>query len=144
MRYSSRLTVAIHTLMCIENFDGEYKVTSDFIASSVNVNPVIIRKILGQLREAGIVSVDAGVGGAHITAKPKDVSMLDIFLAVENADSSLFHFHENPNPKCPVGSSVHAVLDEKLSEIQNAMEKQMASISLQSLFNEMTKQIAKK
>ena len=57
MQISSRFTLAIHIIACIETFKNEYKVTSDFLADSTNVNPVIVRKILGQLKSAGIVAV---------------------------------------------------------------------------------------
>ena len=59
-----------------------------------------------------------------------------MFDAVEK-EESLFHFHENPNPECPVGKNVHAVLDRRLYSIQEAMQKQMASITLQDLINDM-------
>ena len=50
MQISSRFTIAIHMLTCMETFKDEYKVTSDFLADSINVNPVVIRRILSQLR----------------------------------------------------------------------------------------------
>ena len=54
MQISSRFTIAIHMLTCMENFKDEYKITSDFLASSINVNPVIIRRILSQLKEKAL------------------------------------------------------------------------------------------
>ena len=63
MQISSRFTIAIHMLTCIETFKEDYKVTSDFLASSINVNPVVIRRILSQLRDAGIIEVKRGTGG---------------------------------------------------------------------------------
>jgi DNA-binding IscR family transcriptional regulator len=71
MQISSRFTLAIHIIACIETFKNEYKVTSDFLAGSTNVNPVIVRKILGQLKSAGIVEVARGSGGA-VLSKPLD------------------------------------------------------------------------
>ena len=68
MQISSRFTIAVHTLLCIARFSGSQKVTSAFIAGSVNVNPVVIRRTLGQLKEAGIVLVEAGVGGATLAS----------------------------------------------------------------------------
>ncbi len=55
MQISSRFTLAVHIFVCIDTFQDTYKVTSDFLAGSTNVNPVIIRKILGQLKTAGLV-----------------------------------------------------------------------------------------
>ena len=60
MQISSRFTIAIHMLTCMEAFKKDYKITSDFLASSINVNPVIIRRILSQLREADIIEVKRG------------------------------------------------------------------------------------
>lgn len=49
MQISSRFTIAIHVLICIDTFRNDRKMTSEFLASSVNVNPVIIRRLLQQL-----------------------------------------------------------------------------------------------
>ena len=138
MQISSRFTIAVHTLLCIELFKSDRKVTSDFIASSVNVNPVIIRRLLQQLKKAGIVRVIRGSGGTD-TARPlQEITLLDIYNAVECVDEEgLFHFHESPNQLCPVGRSIHAVLDAKLEDIQAAMEKEMGSVTMQDILNDM-------
>lgn len=135
MQFSSRLPIAVHILLCIHTFDGKEKLTSDFLAGSVNVNPVIIRNSLGKLKAAGLVTVDAGIGGAHLAKAPKNISLLDIFLAVEE-NEALFRFHENPNPICPVGRHVHDVLDAKLNDVNEAMKAQLASVSLQELIED--------
>lgn len=135
MQFSSRLTIATHILLCIEIFKKDYKVTSNFLAGSLNVNPVIVRNVLGQLSSAGIVEIKAGVGGADLSKSPEEVTLLDIFKAVEK-EESLFHFHENPNPECPVGRNVHSVMDAKLDSIQSAMENEMKSITLKQLIDD--------
>ena len=137
MQISSRLTVAVHVLLCIEVFKDQRKVTSDFLASSVNVNPVVIRRILQQLKRAGIVRVTRGSGGAD-TARPlEEITLLDLYHAVECVDGEgLFHFHEDPNNLCPVGRNIHAVLDGRLEEVQAAMEREMNSVTMQDIFND--------
>lgn len=136
MQFSSRLPIAVHILLAIVEFEGKEKTTSTFLARSVNVNPVIIRNTLGQLKAAGLVTVKAGKGGASLAKKPEAITLVDIFNAVEK-EEALFHFHENPNPDCPVGKNVHAVLDNKLFAIQEAMQEKMKSITLQDLINDM-------
>ena len=137
MQISSRFTIAIHVLVCIETFKDEYKITSDFLASSVNVNPVVIRRLLQQLKRAGIISLARGSGGAKIEKPLDKITLLDIYHAVECVEEGqLFHFHENPNLACPVGRSIHTMLDTKLEEIQKAMEDKMQSISLQDILEE--------
>ncbi len=140
MQISSRFTIAIHIFMCVDTFKDDYKVTSDFIASSVNVNPVIIRKILSQLKTAGLIEVTRGTGGASITKPLSEISSLDIYRAVECVDeNSLFHFHENPNYKCPVGKNIHNVLDGKLMSVQTAMERELQSITLEDVKEDLDK-----
>ncbi len=136
MQFSSRLPIAVHILLAIVEFEGKEKTTSAFLAGSVNVNPVIIRNTLGQLKAAGLVTVKAGEGGASLAKEPKDITLLDVFDAVEK-EEALFHFHENPNPECPVGKNVHAVLDNKLFAIREVMREKMKSITLQDLIDDM-------
>ena len=137
MQISSRFTIAIHVLACIDTFKNEEKITSEFLAGSVNVNPVIIRRLLQQLKAAGIVTVARGSGGALIARALEDITLLDIYHAVECVDDGeLFHFHENPNPQCPVGRNIHNVLDKKLEQIQSVMEKEMAGSTMQDVMSD--------
>lgn len=134
MQISSRFTLAVHIFACIDVFKDDYKVTSDFLAGSTNVNPVIVRKILGQLKAAGLVEVARGSGGASIPKPLNEISFLDIYNAVECIENGeLFHFHENPNIDCPVGRNIHAVLDDKLMRVQKAMETELSSITLEDI-----------
>lgn len=134
MQISSRFTLAVHIFACIDVFKDDYKVTSDFLAGSTNVNPVIVRKILGQLKAAGLVEVARGSGGASIPKPLSEISFLDIYNAVECVENGeLFHFHENPNTDCPVGRNIHAVLDDKLMRVQKAMEAELSSITLEDI-----------
>ena len=134
MQISSRFTIAIHMLACMEAFKGEYKVTSEFLASSINVNPVIIRRILSQLRDAGIVEVRRGTGGAAPAKPLQEITLLDVYRAVDCVEEkALFHFHENPNMSCPVGRNIHNILDDKLLRAQEAMEWELQAGTLADL-----------
>ena len=137
MQISSRFTIAVHVLVCIEAFKNERKITSEFLASSVNVNPVVIRRLLQQLKKAGIVEVKRGSGGADITGNLSDITLLDVYNAMESVDEGqLFHFHDNPNPRCPVGKNIHNIMDERLREIQEAMESRMRSITIKNIMDD--------
>lgn len=139
MQISSRFTIAIHIFACVDTFGSEMKITSDFLAGSINTNPVIIRKLLSQLKDAGLIEVKRGPGGIDITRPLEEITFLDIYKAVECIeDEKLFHFHENPNPECPVGKNIHIVLDDKLQSVQEAMEKKLASITLADVKNDLT------
>lgn len=142
MQISSRFTMAIHMFACIDTLK-DMKMTSDFMAGSIGTNPVIIRKLLQQLKAAGLVEVSRGTGGVTITRPLNEITFLDIYNAVEcNPDEVLFRFHENPNQKCPVGRNIHHVLDDKLSAVQKAMEKELAGITLADVKNDISIRIA--
>ena len=144
MQISSRFTVALHIFTCVETFKDDYKVTSDFLASSIGTNPVIIRKILTQLQGAGLIKVLRGTGGIEVTRDLSEISFFDVYQAIEPVeDGDLFRFHENPSPQCPVGRNIHALLDDKLSAIQNAMETEMKKYTLDDLRKGMQDILAK-
>ena len=132
MQFSSRLPIATHILLVIQLYGCDQKVTSDFLASSVGVNPVIIRKTLGQLKRANLVEVNQGIGGTTLKKSLDQISLLDIFHAVEE-DEDLFHFHEHPNPNCTIGKNIHAVLGGKIRDVKSKFEKDLDSIKLDSL-----------
>ena len=132
MQIPSRFTIATHMLIIIALKGKESKVTSDFLAASVGVNPVIIRKTLSQLKKAELISV---TGGTEIVKDLRDISLLDVYQAVEclGKTGQLFSFHDNPNPNCPVGAHIHDVLDQKLERIQLAMEAELGQTSLEQV-----------
>ena len=134
MQISSRFTVALHIFACVDVFKDDYKVTSDFLASSINTNPVIIRKILSQLKGAGLITVARGTGGITVNKPLEEITFFDVYQAIEPVENgSLFHFHDAPNPDCPVGRNIHALLDDKLKAIQDAMEDEMRKYTLADL-----------
>ena len=134
MQITSRFTVALHIFTCVEVFKDEYKVTSDFLAGSINTNPVIIRKILTQLKNAGLIEVARGTGGITVTKPLSEITFYDVYEAIEPVENGdLFRFHENPNPECPVGRNIHALLDQKLQAIQGAMEDEMKRYTVEDL-----------
>ena len=142
MQISSRFTIAIHMMTCMETFKEEHKITSDFLAASINVNPVIIRRILSQLKDAGLIEVKRGTGGAAVRKPLDEITFLNIYRAVECIEeNTLFHFHENPNPNCPVGKNIHNILDDKLHQRQAAMERELESITLADVMEDLGKYI---
>lgn len=134
MQITSRFTVALHIFTCVEYFKNEQKVTSDFLAGSINTNPVIIRKILTQLKNAGLIEVARGTGGITVTKPLSEITFYDVYEAIEPVENGdLFRFHENPNPECPVGRNIHRLLDQKLQAIQGAMEDEMKRYTIEDL-----------
>lgn len=131
MQITSKFTVAVHILTCIDIFGGQMRVTSDFLSGSTGVNAVIVRNVLGQLRNAGIVETRQGSGGAHLAKALDEITLYDIYKAVDCVDDEgLFHFHENPNAECPVGRNIHKAMDGRLQTAQAALENELKSTTL--------------
>lgn len=129
---STRFSIAVHTLSLIAFCSDEC--TGDFIAGSVNTNPVVIRRIMGMLKKAGLVEVRPGVGGASLLKAPEEITLLDIYRAVNVIeDNQLFRLHEQPNLQCPVGRNIEEVLQAELHEAQAAMELRLAQTTLSQL-----------
>lgn len=129
---SSRFSVAVHILSLVAI--SPEPVTGDFIAGSVNTNPVIIRKVIGMLKKAGLVEVRPGIGGTSLLKDRGEITLLDVYRAVEViGNGELFHVHDDPNPDCPVGKHIEAALRHELQEAQAALEARLARVSLERL-----------
>lgn len=139
MKIATRFPIAVHTLLCIARYDGKERTTSDFIAASVNVNPVIVRQVLQKLKAAGLVNVARGAGGAHLAKAPNEITLLDILQAVDAIDGSLFALHDAPNPRCEVGHVIRPLLEDRLGAAQAALEKNLAQTALSDLLAEVEK-----
>ena len=132
MQIGSKFTIGGHIITAIDYFKDMDRVNSEFLAGSIGVNPVIVRTVISQLREAGIVQTQRGSSGAELTKKLDEITLYDIYKAVGSVDTEegLFHFHEQPNPDCPVGRNIHRVLDQRLIDVQRAMEEKLRSTTL--------------
>jgi Rrf2 family protein len=128
---NSRFAVAIHTLVLLAVKAGK-PTSSDYIAGSVGTNPVLIRRLMGDLRAAGIVDSRAGATGGFVLAMPVErIGLDEIYRAVE--DAPLFARHENANPNCPIGRAVGSLLDRVLGQAESAMVQSLKRTTLADL-----------
>ena len=131
MQITSRFTIAVHIITAIDYFKDTETVTSNFLAGSVGANPVIVRRVMGKLKEAGIIDISQGKSGITLAKDLAEITFFDIYKAVDSVSGEgLFHFHERPNMDCPVGRNIHKALDGQLLQVQGAMEEQMKQITL--------------
>ena len=145
MQITSRFTIAVHIITCIDYFGNDRKLTSEFLSDSIGVNPVIIRTVISKLKAAKIVYASQGSSGVRLASPLSEITFYDVYKAVDCVDSEegLFHFHENPSTECPVGRNIHGLLDERLHDIQNAMEAEMKKYTLDSLHEGMQELLEK-
>ena len=142
MQISTKFTIAIHLLAAVDYFGETQKVTSDFLAASIGSNPVIIRNIMSDLRNAGIIEIKRGPGGIAITRPLDQITFYDVYEAVEKNKEDLFRFHENPSPLCPVGRNIHSALDGELEEVQKEFEDCLKKHRLSNVVSDLRSEIA--
>lgn len=103
---NTRFATAIHIMTLLAKCPDEW-LTSDWIAGSININPVIVRKELGILRDSNlVVSRQGKMGGCQIASDPSKIMISDIYKAIKNSEV-LGKKNQNPNPICPIGKSIN-------------------------------------
>jgi DNA-binding IscR family transcriptional regulator len=142
MQMTSKFTIAVHILTAIDYFKDNEKVTSSFLAGSTGANPVIVRNVMGQLKEAGLICISQGKSGIALSKGLDEISFYDIYKAVDCVgEGGLFNFHEKPNMLCPVGRNIHRAMDDKLQQIQNAMEDSLKTIRVSDVERDIVNEI---
>ncbi|KOS68417.1 transcriptional regulator [Lysinibacillus contaminans] len=133
---NSRFSVAIHILSLIATSLDKNQLTSDYIAGSVNTNPVVVRRMIGVLKKAGLVTSNTGIAGYNLLTEPKDLSLLDIYKAIDGP-KQLFAIHEEPNPACSVGKKIQTTLEDVYENVWQAMEEQLKAQTLQDVLDQL-------
>lgn len=132
MAANSRLTIAVHALawLALAQRRGRDLLTSEQVAESVHTNPVIIRRSLGDLRRAGLVTVRHGAGaGWSLARAPEEITLLDVYEAVEQ--EPLFGMHRSePNLECPVGRGIRPALGEVYGGLEQSLRQELARTSV--------------
>lgn len=138
MAITTKFPVAIHLLVLVALEGHDHKITSDIIASSTGINPVIIRNCMSDLRKAQIIDVKRGSGGISISRDSSSISLLDIFKAVDGFGKTkhLFSIHEKPNSDCFVGKNVTQVLNCTFSSIEQKVFDELSVISLNDIIEQ--------
>lgn len=136
MRISVKCSTAVHMLLMIAVPPAGGKVTGDYMAGSIGCNPVEIRKLLSALKRAGLIDVARGTGGATLLHAPGDITLYDIFSAVDHASlDELIGVHTHPTAACPFGRNIQQILSEPYAEIGNAIRTEMQQIKLSQLLD---------
>jgi Rrf2 family protein len=131
---ATRFAVAIHILLLLACRQRCGPATSHLIAESVNTNPVVVRRITGQLARAGLVRVRRGPGGAELTRPPDQITLCDIWAAMNTGNSGpMLPLHAFPNQDCAIGQQIHAVLGHAFASVEQAMQNALQNTTLAGL-----------
>lgn len=137
MQISMKCSVAVHCLIFIYEAKGVAKVTSQLLSESTGSNPVVIRNILSSLKKAGLITVPRGTGGAELCADPSQITLYQIYTALEpDGLSSLIGIHACQQRSCPVAQNIHQVLQTPYQKIEDSIKEAMEGVTLQSMIED--------
>ncbi|MFJ6572545.1 Rrf2 family transcriptional regulator [Streptomyces sp. NPDC091292] len=141
MSANSRLTVAVHALTWIGLYQrrGHEVATSEQIATSVNTNPVVIRRLLAELRKAGLAASRRGAGaGWTLSRDLSEITLLDVYEAVE--PGPIFALHRStPDPECVVGNGIAPALTTVYDGIEAVLREELAGTTLEDVLRDVLK-----
>jgi Rrf2 family protein len=138
MAANSRLTIAVHALtwLALAQRRGQEMLTSEQVAASINTNPVIVRRSLGELRRAGLVRVRRGPGAGWCLARPPEkITLRAVYEAVEREPLFGMH-HREPNQQCPVGRGIRPVLGRVYDGVEETVRRQLRRTSVADVLDE--------
>ncbi|CAN5266887.1 Rrf2 family transcriptional regulator [soil metagenome] len=126
---NGRFAISMHILTLLAKASDEW-LTSDFIAGSININPVLVRKEISNLRNNRLVISREGKNGGSLLAKPpQQIRVSDVFLATRQG-AFLGTARNSPNPDCPVGKQINRHLDNLYEEAENALIQKLGDSTL--------------
>lgn len=124
--------MAVHVLTVLAYKDGD-RVTSGLLASSVNTNPVVIRRLLLALQQAKLVETRKGMGvGSRLSRSPARINLSQIFRAVEDSETFVMP-PKKPNQACPVGHCIQSAIGAVFISAREALEKDLEKTTVADL-----------
>jgi Rrf2 family protein len=132
MAANSRFPVAVHIMTALGYRDGE-SMSSPLLARSVSTNPVVIRRLLSQLRKAGLVRAHSGKsGGAQLARSPESISLMDIYRAIDGGEPFSIPDKAEYRP-CEVSCQIKKLLSSVLADTEKAIAASLEKVRLSDL-----------
>lgn len=128
MKRNSRLSLALHTLSHMAG-DPDRMRTSVDIADHAGTNPVVVRRVLGKLREAGLLTSEKGhAGGWRLARLPQDITLADVYLALD--ERLVASDAASDAPACSVEHALHKRVSGVLGEIEQSLVQKLGETSI--------------
>jgi len=126
---NSRFAISLHILTLLAEMGEELR-SSEWLAGSININPVLVRKELSNLRNHGLIESKEGKSGGSTLAKPASKILLsDIYEAVRT-EYILGQSKNDPNPDCRIGRQINRHLDSLYEAVENDLIKKLGRKTL--------------
>ncbi|NOG70319.1 Rrf2 family transcriptional regulator [Roseicella sp. DB1501] len=129
---ATRFSVALHILLLVAD-ESAGDSTSARLAWSIGTNPVVVRRIAGQLSRAGLISVQRGPGGASLSRPAAQITLRDVWRAIHPEKEKLLGVHRKTNAECTIGRHVPDLLRQRFDQAEMALLKDFATTSIADL-----------
>ncbi len=138
MRVSKKFPMAIHSLLYIAIASPIKRVTSTMVGDSIGANAVTIRNLFLDLSANGLLKASAGKnGGVNLGKAPNEITLWDVYEAVETDDvEEIFKMYEG-NGQCPVGKNIYQILYPHMTSAVSAMKADMEKVTIETLLLEL-------
>jgi Rrf2 family protein len=134
---NTQFAVAVHVLTYLSANGGERPVSSDELSGSTNTNPVYVRRVLGPLREAGLVHARQGSQGGWTLGRPaEEIALVEVWSLLQG-DEPVLGLH-GPNPKCPIGAGIQEALRELDAAVAAALRAELGRRTIADLVRQST------
>ncbi|MFC6181867.1 Rrf2 family transcriptional regulator [Lactiplantibacillus daowaiensis] len=133
MKYSYKLSDAIHILAYVDIVPAA-TISSTEIAASIEANASVVRRLMANLKTAGLLESHAGAARPRLARPASEITLLDVFRAVE-INHELLHVDPRTNMSCPVGANIQQTLDAAYARVQQAAEAELAQLTVQDIID---------
>jgi Rrf2 family protein len=137
MNTNHQFAVSIHILTLLATLP-EQALTSEQIAESVNTHPVVIRRVMGQLRKQGLVESRPGAnGGWKLSRAAGEIHLCSVYDAI--SQESLLGMHPHPNLDCQVGAKIQPALEKVFGQAEKAMHEALSGFTVADVLGEVSR-----
>lgn len=134
MKPSTRFSDAIHILAFIQVYRNKATLSSETIAQSIGTSSVVVRRLMGKLKTAHILTTTPGSPDPKLAVDPQKLTLLQIYLIIEG-NSQLFTIDPKTNPACIVGGNIQTVLRHCYQTAEEAAMAKLNQTTLQDIIN---------
>lgn len=137
---NSRFTMAAHMLAMLAHAERERRgpVTTETMAASIQTNPVVVRRLVSELARAGLVVAKRGTsGGVALAKRPEQITLRDVYAAVEEKLVLFGRHPSGPNRECPIGPHVAAYLEGVFARAKSALEQSLEEVTVAEMFEDL-------
>ncbi|MEM9048486.1 MAG: Rrf2 family transcriptional regulator [Pseudomonadota bacterium] len=128
LKRNSRLSLALHTLSHMAGDPKRMRTSAD-IADHAGTNPVVVRRVLGRLRKAGLLTSEKGhAGGWRLARAPETISLADVYLALD--ERLVAGSQDAANPACSVEQALQERVSHVLAEVERRLVERLSETSI--------------